>query len=165
MMLRTGTPEREPCDLNGLIADVLRFLAADLARAEVSTELRLQEELPVVRGDRVQLQQVILNLVLNAEDAMGDGDGGLRRLIVETAERAPGPVEIWVRDTGVGVKDGDVDRIFEPFVTTKVSGLGMGLSISRSIVEAHGGTIRAERNPDRGLSVQVQLPVQRRESP
>jgi len=159
VMLRTGAPEHAPCDVNRLIADVLHFLAADLARAEISTELRLQEGLPVVRGDRVQLQQVILNLVLNAEDAMADGDGGPRRLIVETAARAPGPVEICVRDSGVGVKDGDVERIFEPFVTTKVSGLGMGLSISRSIVEAHGGTIRAERNPDRGLSVHVRLTV------
>ncbi len=158
VMLRTGAPEHEPCDVNGLIADVLRFLAADLERAEVSTELRLQEGLPLVRGDRVQLQQVILNLVLNAEDAMADGDGGPRRLTVETAARAPGTVEVWVRDTGVGVKDGDAERIFEPFVTTKASGLGMGLSISRSIVGAHGGTIRAERNPDQGLSVHVQLP-------
>ena len=67
-------------------------------------------------------------------------------------------MELWVRDTGVGVKDGEVEHIFEPFVTTKVSGLGMGLAISRSIVEAHRGTIRAERNPDRGLSVRVELP-------
>ena len=101
---------------------------------------------------------MILNLVLNAEDAMADGDGGPRQLTVETAARAPGTVEVWVRDTGVGVKDGDAERIFEPFVTTKASGLGLGLSISRSIVEAHGGTIRAERNPDQGLSVHVQLP-------
>ena len=67
-------------------------------------------------------------------------------------------MEVWVRDTGVGVKEGEVEHIFEPFVTTKVSGLGMGLSISRSIVEAHRGTIRAERNADRGLSVRVELP-------
>ena len=156
MMLRPGAPEREPCDVNGLIVDVLRFLQADLARSEVSTELHLQEDLPLVRGDRIQLQQVILNLVLNAEDAMAAGEGGRRRLTVETAAR-PGTVEVWVRDTGVGVKEGDVDHIFEPFVTTKMSGLGMGLSISRSIVAAPGGTIRAEHNQDRGLSIHVQL--------
>jgi signal transduction histidine kinase len=156
-MLQTGVTERKPCDVNGLIVDVLRFLKEDLARAGVSTSLQLQEGLPVVHGDRIQLQQVILNLVLNAEDAMADG-AGPRQLTVETAARAAGTVEVSVRDTGVGVKEGEVERIFEPFVTTKVSGLGMGLSISRSIVEAHRGTIRAERNPDRGLSVAVELP-------
>jgi two-component system sensor kinase FixL len=111
-----------------------------------------------VRGDAIQLQQVILNLALNAEDAMANGAGEPRRLIVETAQRAPGTVEVCVRDTGVGVKEGDLEGIFKPFVTTKTSGLGIGLSISRSIVEAHGGTIRAERNPDQGLGVHVELP-------
>jgi signal transduction histidine kinase len=157
-MLRTGATEHKPCDVNGLIVEVLRFLAADLGRAGVSTELRLQEDLPLVRGDGIQVQQVILNLVLNAEDAMADDAGGPRRLTVETAARVMGTVEVWIRDTGVGVKEDDVDHIFEPFVTTKVSGLGMGLAISRSIVAAHGGTIRAERNPDRGLSIHVELP-------
>jgi len=157
-MLRTGVAEQKPCDVNGLIVEVLKFLEVDLARAEVSTELRLREGLPVVRGDAIQLQQVILNLLLNAEDAMADGHGEPRRLTVETAERTPGIVEVCVRDTGVGVKEGDLESIFKPFVTTKAQGLGMGLSISRSIVEAHGGTIRAERNPDRGLSVHVELP-------
>jgi signal transduction histidine kinase len=157
-MLRKGEPEQKPCDVNGLIVEVIRFLEVDLARAGISTDLRLRESLPPVRGDAIQLQQVILNLALNAEDAMADGGGGLRRLTVETSEPAPGAVEVCVRDTGVGVKESDLEQIFEPFVTTKVSGLGMGLSISRSIVEAHGGTIRAERNPDRGLSVHVELP-------
>jgi signal transduction histidine kinase len=157
-MLQTGATEQKPCDVNGLIVEVVRFLEAELARAGVSTELRLGEGLPLVRGDAIQLQQVILNLALNAEAAMADGAGEPRRLTVETMERAPGTVEVCVRDTGVGVKEGDLEHIFKPFVTTKASGLGMGLSISRSIVEAHGGTIRAERNPDRGLSVHVGLP-------
>jgi two-component system sensor kinase FixL len=124
----------------------------------VSTELRLREGLPLVRGDAIQLQQVILNLALNAEDAMANGAGEPKRLTVETTERRPGTVEVCVRDTGVGVKESDLEGIFKPFVTTKTSGLGIGLSISRSIVEAHRGTIRAERNPDRGLSVRVELP-------
>jgi len=157
-MLRTGTAEAKPCDINGLIVEVMKFLEADLARAGVSTELRLGEGLPLVRGDAIQLQQVILNLALNAEDAMANGAGEPKRLTVETTERRPGTVEVCVRDTGVGVKEGDLEGIFKPFVTTKTSGLGIGLSISRSIVEAHRGTIRAERNPDRGLSVRVELP-------
>ena len=158
-MLRTGATEQKPCDVNGLIGEVLRFLDADLARAGISTELRLREGLPLVRGDAIQLQQVILNLTLNAEAAMADAADEPRRLTVETAEGAAGTVEVCIRDTGVGVKEGDLEHIFKPFVTTKVAGLGMGLSISRSIVEAHGGTIRAERNAERGLSVHVELPV------
>jgi signal transduction histidine kinase len=157
-MLRTGTAEEKPCDINGLIVEVMTFVEADLARAGVSTELRLREGLPLVRGDAIQLQQVILNLALNAEDAMANGAGEPKRLTVETTERRPGTVEVCVRDTGVGVKEGDLEGIFKPFVTTKTSGLGIGLSISRSIVEAHRGTIRAERNRDRGLSVRVELP-------
>src|SRR6266481_3104510 len=157
-MLRRGAAEQKPCDVNGLIVEVMKFLDADLVRAGVSTGLRLREDLPLVRGDAIQLQQVILNLALNAEDAMANGAGEPRRLTVETAEGRPGTVEVCVRDTGVGVKEGDLEGIFKPFVTTKTSGLGIGLSISRSIVEAHGGTIRAERNPDRGLSIRVELP-------
>ncbi len=157
-MLRKGEPDRKPCDVNGLIVEVIRFLEADLEHAGVSTELRLRERLPLVHGDAIQLQQVILNLALNAEDAMAEAAGGLRRLTVETSEPVPGIVEVCVRDTGVGVKESDLDGIFEPFATTKTSGLGIGLSVSRSIVEAHGGTIRAVRNPGPGLSVHVELP-------
>ena len=157
-MLRTGAAEQKPCDVNSVIVEVIKFLEMDLARAGVSTDLRLREGLPLVRGDVIQLQQVILNLALNAEDAMANGASEPKRLTVETAERRPGTVEVCVRDTGVGVKEGDLEGIFKPFVTTKTSGLGIGLSISRSIVEAHRGTIRAERNQDRGLSVRVELP-------
>ena len=89
---------------------------------------------------------------------MADAEGEPRRLTVETAEGAAGTVQVCIRDTGVGVKEDDLEHIFTPFVTTNAAGLGMGLSISRSIVQAHGGTIRAERNPDRGLSVRVELP-------
>ena len=158
VMLRKGESERTACDVNGLIVEVISFLEVDLARAGVSTELRLREGLSPVRGDAIQLQQVILNLALNAEDAMGEVADGLRRLTVETSEPVPGTMEICIRDTGVGVKEGDLEDIFKPFVTTKTSGLGIGLSISRSIVEAHGGTIRAVRNPGQGLSIHVELP-------
>ena len=157
-MLQTGVAEQKPCDVNALIVEVIRFLKGDLELAGISTELRLQDGLPLVRGDAIQLQQVILNLVLNAGAAMADGVGEPRQLTVETAERTPNRVEVCVRDTGVGVKEDELESIFKPFVTTKTSGLGIGLSVSRSIVEAHGGTIRAERNPGPGLSVHVELP-------
>ena len=157
-MLRTGAIEQKPCDVNGLIVEVLRFLDADLARAGVSTELRLRAGLPPVRGDAHPAPAG--DPESRAERGGRDGRcrGEPRRLTVETAAGAAGTVEVCVRDTGVGVKEGDLEHIFAPFVTTKVAGLGMGLSISRSIVEAHGGTIRAERNADRGLSVHVALP-------
>ncbi len=157
-MLRKGEPDRKPCDVNGLIVEVIRFLEADLEHAGVSTDLRLRERLPLVHGDAIQLQQVILNLALNAEDAMAEAAGGLRQLTIETSVPTPGIVEVCVRDTGVGLKESDLEGIFAPFVTTKTSGLGIGLSVSRTIVEAHGGTIRAECNQDRGLSVHVELP-------
>ena len=108
-MLRTGTAEAKPCDINGLIVEVMKFLEADLARAGVSTDLRLREGLPPVHGDAIQLQQVILNLALNAEDAMANGAGETKRLTVETAAGRPDTVEVWVRDTGVGVKEGDLE--------------------------------------------------------
>ena len=104
-----------------------------------------------MRGDAVQIQQVILNLALNAKAAMSDGVDGPRRLNVETGVGAGDTVEVWVRDTGVGVKEEDLEHIFKPFVTTKVAGLGMGLSITRSIVEAHGGRIPAECNGTEAL--------------
>ena len=158
-MLRKGEPERKPCDLNTLIEEVLDMLSMDLTRAGISTELELDENLPLVRGDAIQLQQVVLNLVVNAIDAMSDVPDAPRRLTVETRRLTADRVQACVRDTGVGVKDDDLDHMFEPFVTTKTSGLGMGLSISRSLVEAHGGTIRTERNRDRGLSVYLELPA------
>ena len=110
-------------------------------------------------GDSIQLQQVLLNLVLNACQAMTEVEAGLRELTIESAEREPGLLEIRVRDTGPGVKDLELERIFEPFVSTKTEGLGMGLSISRSIVAAHGGRIWATRNSDTGLTVHVELPT------
>ena len=158
-MLRKGEPEQKPCDLNRLIEEVLDLLSVDLTRAGISTEFQLDDNLPPVRGDAIQLQQVFLNLVVNAIDAMTEVSDGPRRLTVETKRLAADRVQACVKDTGVGVKEDDLDHMFEAFVTTKTSGLGMGLSISRSLVEAHGGTIRAERNRDRGLSVYVDLPA------
>ena len=115
--------------------------------------------LPRVSGDPIQLQQVLLNLIVNAEDAIATAGDGPREIVVETSIDEPGFVHLTVRDTGVGVEEAALEEIFEPFVTTKGGGLGMGLSISRSIVEAHHGRIWATRQWPRGTALHVMLPV------
>src|SRR4029453_4243595 len=113
---------------------------------------------PPIAGDPVQLQQVLLNLVVNASEAIERGGDGRRRIVIATNYRAPDLVEVTVRDTGVGAGKAELEQMFERFVSSKPGGLGMGLSISRSIVEAHGGRIRAEINPDGGLTLHMEVP-------
>jgi C4-dicarboxylate-specific signal transduction histidine kinase len=117
--------------------------------------------LPSVHGDSIQLQQVVLNLLINACEAMSTVDGR-RDLVVATRARAGGGIHLTIGDTGPGVKESELERMFAPFVTTKIAGLGMGLSISRSIINAHGGRIWAACNPDRGITIHVDLPSEPR---
>jgi PAS domain S-box-containing protein len=145
-------------DLNEIIDDVVSLLRYDLARKNITLVHTAYPVVPLVSGDPVQLQQVILNLVVNASEAIGTAPDGPREIRITTALRAAGVVEVRVRDTGVGAKPSELERMFERFVSTKPGGLGMGLAISRSIVEAHGGRIVAEANPDRGLTLRVELP-------
>ena len=153
--------DRRPVDVGEVIAEVHDLLRKDFERRGVTAELHLPLELPRVHADVVQLQQVVLNLLINAAEAVAGLDDRRRTIHVDASLRAPEMLEIAVRDAGVGVKEAeDLDRIFERFVTTKPDGLGMGLSISRSIVQTHGGRIWATRNPDRGLTVHVELPCQ-----
>jgi C4-dicarboxylate-specific signal transduction histidine kinase len=158
-LLRKGEPERKLLDINDLVTGVTTLLRHDLERAQVSLRLTLGEALPQVLGDPVQLQQVILNLLLNACDAMSIVQNGSRTLDVATYHDGRGFVVVTVRDSGVGVSESELTAIFEPFVTTKSQGLGMGLAISRSIIEAHTGRIWATRNDDRGLTLHIELPV------
>jgi len=147
-------------DLNDLIDDVVTLLRHDFVRKQI-TVLRAFDPLgPTVSGDPVQLQQVILNLLVNASEAIVQTEGGKREVVIVTARRSPGVVEIAVRDSGIGTKESELARMFERFVSTKPGGLGMGLAISRSIVEAHGGHIRASANPERGLTLHVELPCE-----
>jgi two-component system, LuxR family, sensor kinase FixL len=118
--------------------------------------------LPPVSGDPIQLQQVFLNLFTNAAEAISRGEEPDRRITVVSSHPATGLVEVAVSDTGGGATELDLERIFESFVTTKPGGLGMGLAISRSIVEAHGGRIYAKANHERGLTIHVELPAQER---
>jgi signal transduction histidine kinase len=128
-------------------------------RDRVLLETRLADDLPQVQGDRIQLQQVLLNLIVNAVEAMrGVGDGA-RELQVGTEKHASGGVHVAVRDTGPGLDPQSGGRLFEAFYTTKPSGMGMGLSICRAIIEAHGGRIWAGANAPKGAVFQFTLPA------
>jgi C4-dicarboxylate-specific signal transduction histidine kinase/ABC-type uncharacterized transport system substrate-binding protein len=158
-LLRKGEPERKPLDINELVTGVAALVRHDVEHALVSLRLTYDDRLPPVWGDAVQLQQVILNLLLNACDALARVPTGSRAIDVTTQRDGPARVVVRVRDSGVGVPESALASIFEPFVTTKAQGLGMGLAISRSIIEAHGGRIWATRNEDHGLTLHVELPA------
>ncbi|MGH7347910.1 MAG: sensor histidine kinase, partial [Candidatus Rokuibacteriota bacterium] len=160
-LVRKQPGVRQPVDVNRTVTEVTTILRQDIARADVSLQLRLAENLPRVVGDAVQLQQVVLNLLVNACQAMAGVVDGPRVLRIETGQPKLGSIEITVSDTGAGVAGPELERMFEPFVSSKAEGLGMGLSINRSIVEAHGGHIVATRNVDRGLTLHVTLPTAR----
>ncbi|HSF05921.1 MAG TPA: PAS domain S-box protein [Methylomirabilota bacterium] len=147
----------EPVDCNGLVMGVVTLLRHDFQRKGITTFFDLAPSLPPVMADPVQLQQVLLNLLVNAADAVVAGAGTRREITVATAAEAAGPVELSVSDTGVGVPESDLERIFAPFVSTKRDGLGLGLSISRSIVTAHDGRMWATGKQEGGLTVHVQL--------
>jgi PAS domain S-box-containing protein len=149
---------RRQVDVNELVEDVVGLLRHDAERQRIAVRCAFGRGLERVSGDPIQLQQVLLNVLLNAREAIAMSEEGPREIVIETAGHQPGVVAISIRDTGIGVKDADLEHIFEHFVSSKPDGLGMGLAISRSIVQAHGGRIWATANPDRGLTVDVELP-------
>jgi two-component system sensor kinase FixL len=160
-LLKKGELELRPVDANEVVRDVLRLLSSDLQFRHCHAMLELDPELPPVQADVVQLQQVVLNLVLNGLEAMDGVSTGERRLTLATARADGDHVEVAVRDAGHGIGPGRLEQMFDPFFTTKPNGLGMGLSIARSIVLAFGGTIRAVDNADGGATVGFVLPVSR----
>ena len=148
----------EPFDLNRAISDVVHLVSADLSRHRVAVETEFAP-LPIVHGDQVHVQQVVLNLILNGVDAMSAIPPARRRLRIHTARHEIGGAEVVVRDSGPGIAPEHAERLFHSFFTTKAEGMGLGLSIARSIVEAHGGTIRAETHPEGGASFSFFLPA------
>ena len=149
-------------DLDHLVDEVLALLHQELARKDIRVRRVRAPHPPVISGDPIQLQQIFLNLVMNASEAIGRTEQKGGDVTVATSSPAKGLVDVTIADTGVGGKHLDPERMFERFVSTKPGGLGMGLAISRSIAEAHGGRIYAKANPDCGLTVHVELPLEDR---
>ena len=158
-LLQKGPVDVQPLDLNELAGDVLRLVASDAILRRVRLHQHLEPDLPGISGDRVQLQQVILNLVVNGLEAMSETNSASRHLVIRTAQPEDTWVEITVRDHGPGIPAEVLSRIYEPFFSTKRDGLGMGLSICRSIAEAHGGRLQASNHPDGGATLAFGLPI------
>jgi len=151
----------EPVDLNDTVRDVIELLLDDLRANRVSTRIELAAPAPVVDGDRVQIQQVILNLVRNAVDAMSGIEGLPRQLLVATCRDADGGALVSVSDSGVGLTPRDATHLFEAFYTTKPCGMGIGLFVSRSIIARHRGRIWAVSNGGRGATFTFSIPPAR----
>ena len=158
-LLKRRRLESTPLDLRALIEDTLVVARNDARARQVKLTSDLPPQLPAVPGDRVHLQQVLLNLILNGMDAMSECPADARSLVVRVRNASAGSVEVSVTDRGSGLAPEAAARIFESFFTTKPQGLGMGLAISRTIIEAHGGKIRGENNPGRGATFTVTLPA------
>jgi PAS domain S-box-containing protein len=163
-LARREVPEWTPFDLNDSIREIMTLLAGEVRQHGVELTLALAEDLPPVRGDCVQVQQVVLNLAMNGIEAMRDIDSRPRRLLISSLRSGPHFVEIRVSDSGHGITDADLQHLFEPFFTTKPQGMGLGLSIAQRIVRDHGGTLRASGDPDDGATISFTLPC-RCESP
>ena len=158
-LAKKAPAQREGLEINEVVLGVIRLTRSEMSHNGVSMQTRLSDGLPRIWGDRVQLQQVILNLIMNAIEAMSEVTEGSRELLISTGRAEADGVLVAVSDSGPGLPQANPKRIFEVFYTTKASGLGMGLSICRSIVEAHGGRLWATPNEPRGAMFCVMLPV------
>jgi signal transduction histidine kinase len=155
---RKAPPREDQFDLNAAINEVVALARSVIIENGVSVQTRLTDGLFPIQGDRVDVQQVLLNLVLNAVEAMSSVEAGPRELLISTEQTQGNGVLVTVRDSGPGIDPEHVERVFEAFYTTKTSGVGMGLSICRSIIDAHGGRLWADANEPRGAIFQFTLP-------
>jgi two-component system sensor kinase FixL len=157
-LARKSESERVEDDLSRLVRDVLNLTRNELRASGIALHLLLDESLPALKYNRIQIEQVVLNLVRNAMDVLEAGPAQGRELTIRTQVDVHGAIELWVEDTGQGFETTDSERMFETFFTTKAEGLGMGLSISRSIIEDHGGRLWATPRPGGGAVFHVSLP-------
>jgi two-component system sensor histidine kinase TtrS len=155
--VRRQEPHRSSVDVNNAVREVVHFVESEAHLSGVQIRLDLATKKPRVLGDPIEIQQVILNLLRNALEAMDESRDGKRVLTVRTSSAENGAVEVSISDTGRGIPAEAMGRLFEPFQTTKPDGLGLGLAISRSIIEAHGGHLTATHNPDRGMTFRFTL--------
>ena len=163
--LKKSNVELAALDIGELVGQVARLVTSDAIIRNVAIRLDLAPGLPPVCGDRVQLQQVILNLLMNGLDAMREPGESERTLVLRTFSEGPASVVVAVEDSGVGIDEADLEHVFHAFYTTKADGLGMGLAIARSIVEAHGGRLSARNNPGGGATFSFTLPTTTKEAP
>jgi C4-dicarboxylate-specific signal transduction histidine kinase len=155
---KNAPSRRDWFEINVAIREVIELTRGEAAKSSVSVQVQLAEGLPLVEADRVQLQQVILNLIINAIQAMSGSPEDIRTLYVSSENIESEGVHVAVRDSGPGLSPDGVERLFEPFYTTKPDGMGMGLSICRSIIEGHGGRLWASPNTGPGATFQFTLP-------
>jgi C4-dicarboxylate-specific signal transduction histidine kinase len=158
-LIKKVPPRHDQLDINETILEVIELTRSELLRNRILLQTELAKGLPLIRGDRIQLQQVVLNLIMNAVETMSDAGEGRRELLISTAEEKSNGVLVAVRDSGPGLSPQSFERLFEPFYTTKSGGMGMGLSICRSIIGAHGGRVWAAANVAQGASFQFTLPT------
>jgi C4-dicarboxylate-specific signal transduction histidine kinase len=160
-LIKKRPPRQDRLDINGTIREVIDFTHGEAVKSGVSVQTELTDGLPAIQGDRVQLQQVMLNLIINAVEAMSGVEEGSRELLISSAKAEFGGVLVAVRDSGPGLPPATLEHLFDAFYTTKSGGMGIGLSICRSIIEAHGGRVWATSNTPRGAVFQLNLPCAR----
>jgi len=161
-LLKKSLPEMKPLDINLLINETVVLIATDATVRNSVIKTKLQSKLSFVRGDRIQLQQVILNLISNSFDAL-EGSQGAREILIRTARKDTDTIMVEVKDSGCGVPAKNIPKLFTHFFTSKPDGLGMGLSISRSIVEAHGGRLDVKKSSARGAVFYFTIPIDKKE--
>jgi signal transduction histidine kinase len=157
-LTRKVPPRYDRLDINEPIIEVIEMIRTELLRNGISLRTHLAADLPPIRGDRIQLQQIVLNLIMNAVEAMSEVSSESRDLLISNEENTSNGVLVTVRDSGPGLNPKSFERLFEPFYTTKPNGMGMGLSICRSIIEAHGGKLWAAANVPKGATFHFSLP-------
>ncbi len=162
-LLKKSAPEMNSLDINTVVDETILLMATDANVRNITLKNELENDLLPVRADRVQLQQVLLNLISNGFDAL-EGSKGKREIVIRTKSLDANTIGVEVKDFGRGVPAGDISKLFTHFFTSKLDGLGMGLSISRSIVEAHGGKLSVKNNSNRGVTFYFTLPVNKKDS-
>jgi signal transduction histidine kinase len=157
-LMQKATPQADSVDMNEAVREVIELVRGEALKNRVSVTTEFAKGLPIIKGDRVQLQQVVLNLILNALQSMSTGEGA-RQVLITTSQTELNDLCIGVQDTGPGISPEALSRLFEPFYTTKANGMGMGLVICRSIIEIHGGRLWATACQPHGALFQFIIPA------
>jgi two-component system sensor kinase FixL len=158
LLLKKSTSEMKPLDVNNIINETVALIATDAAVRNDVLKLELESDLPLVSGDRIQLQQVLLNLISNSFDAL-ESSQGEREILICTSRKNTDTIIVKVKDSGCGIPAQNIPKLFTRFFTSKPDGLGMGLSISRSIVESHGGRMDVKNDPGHGAAFYFTIPI------